>query len=107
MIPFIREAALLLATSIITDATAQTSAPTPAAPPAPRATAAPTVTPGPTYRSVFDGYVSANEDKVVSWRAANALVGSIGGWRVYARESQQTEPTNSAPPAGGPAHEKH
>ena len=48
------------------------------------------------YRSVFDQYVPSNEDKPVTWRDANALVGSIGGWRVYAREAQSS-PAPTAP----------
>jgi len=53
------------------------------------------------YRSVFDDYVAPSDDKLVSWRDANELVKSIGGWRVYARESQQSAPANAAPPPAG------
>lgn len=40
------------------------------------------------YRSMFDGYRPFSEPPVVSWREANDLVGRIGGWQAYARESQ-------------------
>ena len=72
-----------------------------------------------TYRPVFDQYVPAMDDKPLAWRDANTLVGSIGGWRVYAREAQQSPPTggtqpsapaNTAPPATQPSstpHQKH
>ena len=58
-------------------------------------------TPTTSYRSVFDDYVAPSDDKLVSWRDANELVKSIGGWRVYARESQQSAPANVAPPPAG------
>ena len=56
---------------------------------------------------MFENYVSPSEDKVVSWAEANALVKSIGGWRVYARESQQSAPANAAPPATGRSPAPH
>ena len=120
----------LLSISIASGVAAQTSA-SPLAKRAMPKTAdshpAPSTT---SYRSVFDDYVSTSEDKSVSWREANGLVGSIGGWRVYAREAQQPQqpqqatpansapatraggnsaPTNAAPPpaAGGSPHQKH
>ena len=40
------------------------------------------------YRSAFEGYRAYSEQPVESWRAANDLVGRIGGWQAYARESQ-------------------
>jgi len=39
-----------------------------------------------------------SDEKTVSWRDANDTVARIGGWRVYAREAQQSDP-----PAPGPA----
>ena len=64
---------------------------------------APTVRPDPldakasvpalSYRSSFSRYRGLGEDKPVSWREANDAVARIGGWRVYAREAQQPEPT--------------
>ena len=66
---------------------------------------APTVRPDPldakasvpalSYRSSFSRYRGLGEDKPVSWREANDAVARIGGWRVYAREAQQPEPTPS------------
>ena len=47
------------------------------------------------YRSSFARYRGLGEDKPVSWREANDAVARIGGWRVYAREAQQPEPTPS------------
>ncbi|MBN8489822.1 MAG: hypothetical protein J0M00_00115 [Burkholderiales bacterium] len=66
---------------------------------------APTVRPDPldakasvpalSYRSSLSRYRGLGEDKPVSWREANDAVARIGGWRVYAREAQQPEPTPS------------
>ena len=114
-------AALLTASAAAQTPTAQPA--TPIADTSGSRTAAATTT----YRSVFDQYVPANEDKPVGWREANALVGSIGGWRVYAREAQSPAagatppsapaskaqppaPANSAPsatPPSSPSHKKH
>lgn len=100
----------LLATLIATAATAQTSIPPSSVVGTPKTSetakgAAPTTA----YRSVFDNFISANEEKTIPWRDANALVGSIGGWRVYAREAQQSAAPNATPPAGGDSspHKKH
>jgi len=92
----------LLSTSIAAGVAAQTSAPPLAMPKTADSQPAAGTT---SYRSVFDGYVATSEDKPVSWREANGLVGSIGGWRVYAREAQQPTPANTAPAArtGSPA----
>ena len=95
----------LLSTSIAAGVAAQTSAP-PLTPRAMPKTADSQPAAGTTsYHSVFDGYVATSEDKPVSWREANGLVGSIGGWRVYAREAQQATPASTAPAArtGSPA----
>ncbi|MGH6609005.1 MAG: hypothetical protein ACRECQ_01990 [Burkholderiaceae bacterium] len=99
----------LLAASIAVAAAAQTST-TPLPGSAQKAADASIAAPALRYRSAFDGYVSANGDKAISWRDANALVGSIGGWRAYAREAQQAAPTNEAPAAAGdkpPPHKAH
>jgi len=74
--------------------------------------------PAVTYRSAFDGYRAFAIEKVSPWRETNDSVGRIGGWRVYARESQQgsqsaIEKTGSgsaqpdAAPAAKPAPHKH
>ncbi|MBC7957044.1 MAG: hypothetical protein H7Y33_14385 [Cytophagales bacterium] len=43
------------------------------------------------YQSAFDGYRVFNEQKVLSWRESNDLVGRIGGWQAYAREAAGAE----------------
>jgi hypothetical protein len=40
----------------------------------------------PAHPSAWDGYQPWQSHEVGDWRQANALVGRIGGWRVYARE---------------------
>ena len=49
-----------------------------------------------TYRSPFAAYRADKIEEPRSWRDVNDRVGSIGGWRVYAREAQEPP---SAPPA--------
>ena len=87
----------------------------------PKATVAPLI-----YRSAFQGYRPNTEAEVGSWKEANDRVGSIGGWRVYAKEAQQADvpaspasapsaalaPTPPTPPeakpaAAAPAGHKH
>lgn len=54
------------------------------------------------YESSFAQYRRLGDEKPVSWRDANDTVTRIGGWRVYARESQQPDaapPTTPAPAA--------
>jgi hypothetical protein len=65
-------------------------------PPA-RAASAPTA-----YRSVFEGYRGHRDEPVQSWRAANDLVGRLGGWQAYAREGQGGPVAGSAPAASAP-----
>jgi len=48
------------------------------------------------YRSPFTAYQVDKIQEPGSWREINDRVGSVGGWRVYAREAQL--PT-STPPA--------
>lgn len=61
------------------------------------------------YQSAFEGYQAYSDDKVLSWKESNDTVGKIGGWRVYAREAQGTQPApakdpaGATPPAGVPA----
>lgn len=50
------------------------------------------------YRSSFTQYRRLDEGKPISWREANDAVARIGGWRVYAREAQQPEPTGEPKP---------
>ena len=65
------------------------------------------------YDSVFSDYRRFADQPVGDWREANAVVGRIGGWRAYARESQRSapaasrhdaEPTDTPP---GSAHDAH
>jgi hypothetical protein len=49
-----------------------------------------------TYRSPFAAYQADKVEEPRSWREVNDRVGSIGGWRVYAREAQAPQ---STPPA--------
>ncbi len=41
------------------------------------------------YRSAFEGYRPFGDPPAVPWREANDAVGRIGGWRAYARETQE------------------
>lgn len=85
---------------------AQTKPATPAASAATAATATAT-RPASGYASAFDGYRPFTEQKVLSWRESNDLVGRIGGWQAYAREAaggeampadQKGSPTPGASP---------
>jgi hypothetical protein len=48
------------------------------------------------YESSFAQFRRIGDDKPVAWREANDAVARIGGWRVYAREAQQPEPSVAA-----------
>lgn len=43
------------------------------------------------YRSVFTHYQLFKEQPVFPWRDANDQVGTIGGWRFYAREAERPD----------------
>lgn len=45
------------------------------------------------YPSAFKGYKSYTDDPLVNWKAANDTAASVGGWREYAKQSQQPENT--------------
>lgn len=66
--------------------------------------AAPSPAP-PEYRSAFEGYRPYTDEKTLSWKEANDSVGSIGGWRVYAKEAQ--EPASPGPAAKPDPHAGH
>ena len=51
------------------------------------------------YESSFAQFRRIGDDKPVAWREANDAVARIGGWRVYAREAQQPEPSVAEKPA--------
>lgn len=72
------------------------------APARPTAAASAPVAATPAYRSAFEGYAGHAEVPLRPWREVNDQVGRVGGWRVYARESQ----ASGATPATG-AHAGH
>lgn len=51
------------------------------------------------YQSLLLGYQSYVDPQVQAWRAANALVGRVGGWRAYAKEAAMA---SSDSDEGGP-----
>lgn len=78
--------ALLSATLLAGQATAQTTATT-----AP--STKPVVTTPVPYKSAFEGYQAYSDDKMTNWKTANDEVARIGGWREYAKQAQQPENT--------------
>ena len=76
-----------------------------AEPPRAPASAPARALPAPSYGSALEGYRPFKDQPVTSWRAANELVGRIGGWQAYAREAQGSAPAAgaSAPSSAGPA----
>lgn len=53
------------------------------------------------YKSSFTNYHPFVDQPTVSWREANDSVAKIGGWRAYAKESQQSEPQQSPATSNG------
>lgn len=51
------------------------------------------------HHSALLRYRPQSDDARLDWRAANAEVARIGGWRAYLREAQAPEPAASAPVA--------
>ena len=47
------------------------------------------------YRSPFADYRPPGEDRTIAWKGANDTVGSIGGWRAYAREAAESAKTQA------------
>jgi hypothetical protein len=43
------------------------------------------------HRSTLDSYRNLAESPPLNWREANDTVGSVGGWRAYAREASAAE----------------
>jgi len=75
-----------------------------AAPANPAAASSPTP---PEYRSAFEGYQPYTDEKTLSWKEANDRIGSIGGWRVYAKEAQEpATPDAAAKPDPHAGHAK-
>lgn len=66
-----------------------------APPPAASAPFTPAV--GSEYRSAFEGYQRFKDEKVQRWKDSNATVERIGGWRAYAKEAQESKPTDTKP----------
>ena len=91
----------LLAASLLATLTAQAQPAAKAARPDPLDPKAsePTLS----YESSFAQYRRLGDEKPVSWRDANDTVTRIGGWRVYAREAQQSDPAPASAPASAPA----
>jgi hypothetical protein len=55
------------------------------------------------YQSSLTGYRRFADEKPAPWKEANETAARIGGWRAYARETQQGDapgPSVSAPAAG-------
>ena len=86
------------------------SAPASAAPALEGAAKAPSLA---RYESALSDYRRFADQPVADWRDANAVVGRIGGWRAYARESQGGAPAampGDARPGESPnssAHDAH
>jgi hypothetical protein len=51
------------------------------------------------HQSGLMAYRRNSNEQPVSWSKANETVNRIGGWRSYARESQQAQPAAPVPPA--------
>lgn len=52
-----------------------------------------------TYRSPIGSYQGFTDPVLVAWKESNDLVGRIGGWRAYARESRggpNTKPSSES-----------
>ena len=49
------------------------------------------------YVSPLKQYQPLGDEQVTSWKAANDLVETIGGWRVYAKEAQEPGATAEQP----------
>jgi hypothetical protein len=93
-------AALLLA--VTSPARSQSTSPSPSNPArsanSPTAAEAQAAIPKLSYRSPFADYQADKVEEPRPWRDVNDRVGTIGGWRAYAREAQQS----AAPPAPAP-----
>ena len=63
--------------------------------------------PAVSYQSPFAQYRRLSDEKLLSWREANDTVAGVGGWRVYAREAQQPDPSPAAKPASAPPPAGH
>ena len=50
-------------------------------------------------KSAFEGYQTYSDDKMTNWRVANDEVARIGGWREYAKQTQELDAKPVATPA--------
>ena len=57
------------------------------------------------YSSTMSDYQAYKDQPVQSWRQVNDRVGSIGGWRAYAKEIKSGEPASAKDSA--PASDPH
>ena len=63
------------------------------------------VVPATAYRSSLSRYQAFTAPDVAPWRDTNAVVHQRGGWRAYARESQEP-PSTAVPPPTEPSASK-
>ncbi|MCP5273007.1 MAG: hypothetical protein H6932_17550 [Burkholderiaceae bacterium] len=87
------------ATTLCTAAAAAPFATVAAEPPPPRPdpTRIDAAVPPLAHRSALQRYRPLTDEPRRDWRAANAEVARIGGWRAYLREAHAPEPAASAP----------
>jgi hypothetical protein len=54
------------------------------------------------YRSALEGFQGFADEKAVPWKQANDTVHQRGGWKAYAKEAAEADPTPNA--SAGHAH---
>jgi hypothetical protein len=93
-------AALVFVSLLAAQAQAQ-----PSVPPRPDPLDAKAQVPSTRHESSLASFRRSGEDQPIPWREANDTVTRIGGWKAYAREAQQPDPTAAKPatPARPPA----
>ena len=92
--------AVLIATFVVNQVSAQPTAPAATAPTQPvGAGAMPTLQ----YSSAFARYRRWTEVGIKPWRANNDTVEQRGGWRAYLKESQASDAADVVPPASAAA----
>lgn len=65
------------------------------------------VVPAQDYRSPLQDYRAQADEPLLDWRAANDLVGRIGGWRTYSMEGWEQPAEQVAEPPEGGGHGHH
>ncbi|GIZ13772.1 hypothetical protein [Pseudomonas sp. NCCP-436] len=63
--------------------------------------------PAQNYLSPLHDYQAQVDEPLQDWRAANDLVGRIGGWRTYSMEGWQQSGEQADEPAAGGGHVHH